>query len=345
MDKQTLLNEYLPFLPPALRSLNWRPHPRDGKLLLFERDSGLNILLEGDETSHLRQLAPRNLLIAVTNACNMTCSFCYRDLTSPSDWRYNSLLEFCQQAAEWGVLEVAFGGGEPTIFPRWAELMHELYATTHLALNFTTNGTQLTAEFLRDIAGKYGQIRLSLYEDNHWPQTIELLASEQARFGVNWLITPAELDAIQTKFDQLLDLGVRDFLLIGYKGNEFPAMHFTPEDYGRFEKWLNTTYDQYGDTVTLKLDVCWGKMLPNVPRLFQQDDCGAGADFLSITSDKQIKPCSFAQGGIPFDTLADVKAYWEATHHQKIPVRMGGCGRLPQRGLGGHDEIIHLATI
>lgn len=30
------------FLPPPLRALNWQAHPLDGKLLLFERDTGLS---------------------------------------------------------------------------------------------------------------------------------------------------------------------------------------------------------------------------------------------------------------------------------------------------------------
>lgn len=34
--------EYLPFLPPPFRDLNWRAHPLDGKPFLFERDTGLS---------------------------------------------------------------------------------------------------------------------------------------------------------------------------------------------------------------------------------------------------------------------------------------------------------------
>src|SRR5579871_4044537 len=123
------------YLPAELRPLPWRAHPLDGKLLLFDRNSGLNVLLDGDETGHLQRVAPRSLLIAVTNACNLTCPFCYRDLASPSRWRYDTLLQFCQEANEWGVLEVAFGGGEPMLFPRWADFIDELHSTTNLGIN------------------------------------------------------------------------------------------------------------------------------------------------------------------------------------------------------------------
>lgn len=256
MDSDSLVAQFAHFLPAPLRSISWRAHPLDGKLLLFDRDTGLNLLLEGEETQHLRRVAPRTLLIAVTNACNLTCGFCYRDLESRSLWRYDTLMQFCRELDEWGVLEVAFGGGEPMLFPRWPEFICELYETTHLCINFTTNGTLLTEDFLRAIAGKYGNIRVSLYEDNDWERTVGLLVCCNARFGVNWLITPGELATIESKFARLLALGVRDFLFLSYKGED-TALHFKREDYARLAAFVNRAYAQLGQAVQLKLDVCW----------------------------------------------------------------------------------------
>lgn len=337
------------YLPPPLRALAWRTHPLDGKLLLFERDTGLNILLEGEETAHLKRAAPRTLLLAITNACNMTCSFCYRDLDSRSLWRYDTLMQFCREADEWGVLEVACGGGDPTLFPRWSEFINELYNTTRLCMNFTTNGLLLTEDFLRSIHGKYGQIRLSLYEDNQYTETIKRLVGCGARFGVNWLITPAELPTIEAKFTQLLTLGVRDFLLLGYKGDD-PSMHLRADHFAPFSAFLNKVHRQLGQAVTLKLDVCWGNALPDVPRLFDSDDCGAGDDYLSITSDKHIKPCSFHQTnvGIHFETLDDVRRVWLDRRKARHAALIGGCARLPHRGLGeggNQSAFINLAAI
>ena len=41
--------DFAPYLPAPLRDITWRTHPLDGKLLLFDRLTGLNILLEGEE--------------------------------------------------------------------------------------------------------------------------------------------------------------------------------------------------------------------------------------------------------------------------------------------------------
>jgi MoaA/NifB/PqqE/SkfB family radical SAM enzyme len=340
---------YLGYLPLELRQLMWRAHPLDGKLLLFDRDSGLNILLEGDETQHFQRAAPRTLLIAVTNACNLTCAFCYRDLKSRSEWRYDTLLRFCQDADHWGVLEVAFGGGEPMLFPDWQAFINEVYETTGLCINFTTNGTLLTRHFLERSAGKYGQIRVSLYEDNDWPTTLALLTHCQARFGVNWLMTPAELDTIDRKFQQLLSLGVRDFLLLSYKGSD-AHLHLTPDACKRLSAFVNRIHQQFGATIQLKLDICWGDSLPTVPRLFTVNDCAAADEFLSITSDKRVKVCSFqpTHTGIPFETIDDVRTIWEQRRHMRQAAQIGGCARLPNRGLpveGTNSAYIELGAI
>lgn len=329
-----MFDAYLTHLPPELRGLPWQFHPLDGRLLLFERHTGLNVLLEGDETAHLRRTAPRTLLIALTNVCNLICSFCYRDLENRSLWRYDSLLQFCQDAAAWGVLEVAFGGGEPMLFPRWSDFINELYETTALCINFTTNGTLLTPEFLGAIAGKYGQIRVSLYEDNHWPQTLAMLTQNQARFGVNWMITPDELPHIERKFGELWSLGVRDFLLIGYKGEDH-TLHLNPDEIRQFSAFVNKVHHTFGPAVTLKLDVCWGDAFADVPRLFQSSDCGAGDEFLSITSDKHVKGCSFmaTPTGLAFETVEDLRRIWEILRSNQQPAHTGGCARLPGRGL------------
>lgn len=306
-------------------------------------------MLEGEETQHFQRVAPRSLLIAVTNACNLTCPFCYRDPESRSVWRYETLLEFCQEADQWGVLEVAFGGGEPMLFPRWGEFINELYTTTGLCLNFTTNGMLLTDDFLHLISGKYGQIRVSLYEDNQWQQTLSLLNRTHARFGVNWLITPAELEDIETKFAQLLALGVRDFLLLSYKGDDL-SMHLNSAQRQRFSTFVNRIYQQFGAIVQIKLDICWGNSLPDVPRLFTHSDCGAGDEFLSIGSDKHIKACSFQRTstGVAFETLQDVRHIWETRRMARRAALIGGCARLPNRGLverGTNIAYIDLAAI
>jgi hypothetical protein len=101
--------------------------------------------------------------------------------------------------------------------------------------------------------------------------------------------------------------------------------------------------------VSLKLDSCWGQALPDVPRLFVDDDCGAGDEILSITSDRHVKPCSFHHLTLPFDDLAGLRRYWETQHARREAALIAGCARLPQRGLNlvgaTPHENLHLVGI
>src|SRR5262245_53244074 len=105
-------------------NLGWmRQFPMDGALLLFDRESGTNVLCDGCETAHFRQKSPRVVQFAITNQCNLACSFCSRDLEARSDWTLDDAFRFLNGLADAGVLEVAFGGGEPWSFPEFSELV------------------------------------------------------------------------------------------------------------------------------------------------------------------------------------------------------------------------------
>jgi MoaA/NifB/PqqE/SkfB family radical SAM enzyme len=333
------LEQYNEFIPAALRSWPHRKHLLDGKLLLFDRFTGTNILLEGNEFSGCTRQAPRTLLIAITNACNLTCSFCYRDLSSRSQWDAESLLSFLKEVDKWGVLEVALGGGEPLVFPKFTWLIEKVFAETGLCLNFTTNGTRLTDDFLRDISGLYGQIKLSIYSDNHPVKTIELLRKHDARFGVNWLITEADFPYIEERFQEIYEAGARDILILRYKGAD--QLYRVGERFlKQLKEFICNTYAEYGNTLRIGVDVCWGSKMSDVPLLFATDDCGAGDDFLSITSDRKVKICSFQETSeaCSFESVADLRCLWKEMRSRKLALSIPGCGR-------GEYEDINLATI
>ena len=54
----------------AFRSL-----PLDSALLLFDRETGTNMLFDGPELAHLRMRVPRSVMFGITNKCNLACAF------------------------------------------------------------------------------------------------------------------------------------------------------------------------------------------------------------------------------------------------------------------------------
>jgi hypothetical protein len=183
--------EDLVAVPPALGRL--RRFALDGALLLFDRRTGLTAICDGEETAALRMRAPRVVQFSITNACNLACSFCSRDLAARSAWTADEVFAILRDLDAAGTLEVAFGGGEPLVFKGFVNLVKRLDRETGLAVSLTTNGTRLSPEVAVALAPHVGQIRLSVYDDVDPEPALAALVASRARFGVNWLVTPARL--------------------------------------------------------------------------------------------------------------------------------------------------------
>ena len=151
--------------------------------------------LQGRSVEQYR--APLFIAWQLTNRCRARCVTCCEESGPDRAWRdeltRDEALRLARAIVEMGIPYAAFGGGEPLAFRGFDELVRRLWAETPLAVSLTTNGLLLTRERVRALAGAFGQLRLSLYDDNDWRARVAMLADEGVRFGVNWLVTPARL--------------------------------------------------------------------------------------------------------------------------------------------------------
>lgn len=299
---------------------DWRPHALDGALLWFHRTTGTNLRIDGPHTRHLRRRAPRLVLFGITNACNLACTFCSRDREARSEWTVDSAFDVLAGLARAGTLEVAFGGGEPLAFRGFDALVHRLASETPLAIHFTTNGTLLTDERLARLSPSLGEVRVSLYDDNDWEACVERLARAGQTFGVNILATPDRVPGLPAQLHTLHQLGCRDAAVLRYVGND-PKLRLAPADEARLTEVLADS------PLRTRLSVCFGDTLTEVPRLFG-GDCGAGLDFVTLTSDRKLKACSFQGPGIPVASAEDVLAAWTGRRELlSAPSPLQGCAR------------------
>ena len=299
---------------------DWRPHALDGALLWFHRKTGTHLRMDGPDTRHLRRRAPRLVLFGITNACNLACTFCSRDREARSEWTVDSAFEVLSGLARAGTLEVSFGGGEPLAFRGFDELVRRLASETPLAVHLTTNGTLLSEERLARLSPHVGEIRVSLYDDNDWEGCIQRLGHSGQTFGVNILATPDRVSLLPAQLRTLHQLGCRDAAVLRYVGND-PRLRLSAADEARLTDVIAES------PLRTRLSVCFGDTLVEVARLFG-GDCGAGLDFVTLTSDRRLKACSFQGGGIPVASAEEVLAAWNGRQEVlAAPSPLQGCAR------------------
>ena len=192
---------------------------------LFDRITGTNILLDEITVSDDKySLAPRQVSIALTNACDLKCQHCYapkKAATLP----YDVLTKWLTELDEYGTLGIGFGGGEPTLYPRFAELCAFVQEETNLALTFTTHGHWLTDQMLSQISDNVNFIRVSMdgvgqtYESIRGKSFPELLAKLEALkkivpFGVNYLVNEKTLPELDVAAELIERLGAVELLLL-----------------------------------------------------------------------------------------------------------------------------------
>lgn len=100
---------------------------RDGHWwTLMNRFTGAKIRLSFQENPppFVKAKSPELVDIKITNFCPFGCDYCYQDSTlegKHADWDF--LQNLVRALEEQEVFEVAIGGGEPTMYPKFAELL------------------------------------------------------------------------------------------------------------------------------------------------------------------------------------------------------------------------------
>lgn len=179
---------------------------------VFDRQTGLNVLLdEVEPPERTWSAAPRQVSVAVTNACDLACSYCYapkhRAVLEKSD-----LLRWMDELDQAGALGVGFGGGEPTLYRHLPEVCAHAAENTDLAVTMTTHGLRWNADLISRLRGTVNFVRVSVdgvgstYERLRGRSFTQLRAALDAiagdfQWGMNTVInqdTVGDLDAIVT---------------------------------------------------------------------------------------------------------------------------------------------------
>jgi pyruvate-formate lyase-activating enzyme len=192
---------------------------------LFDRSSGLNVLFDEALVSKNRwSRAPRQVSIALTNACDLTCEYCYAP-KHPAVLNIDRIVDWARELDTEGCLGVGFGGGEPTLYRRLPQLCRTITESTSLAVTLTTHGHRWTPELVEQLRGCVHFVRVSVdgvggtYEklrDRSFEDLLQRLELISGSFnvGINCVVnetTLLELDAVSAL---AADIGAAELLLL-----------------------------------------------------------------------------------------------------------------------------------
>lgn len=211
--------------PYARGQCQWKQRLSAAGVHFFDRSRGLNVLL--DEVSvpvSLHSRAPRQVSIALTNRCDLACPHCYAP-KSRDELRLETITRWLAELDEQGTLGVGFGGGEPTLYPRFVELCQYAAHETRLSVSFTTHGHHLDSELAERLRDSVHFIRVSMdgvgatYESIRRRSFSHLMGRLQniralCRFGVNVVVNERTLEDLDVVAGVAADAGACELLLL-----------------------------------------------------------------------------------------------------------------------------------
>jgi sulfatase maturation enzyme AslB (radical SAM superfamily) len=225
----------------------------------FDRDSGLNILL--DEISvpaEVWSAAPRFVSLAITNLCDLKCKYCYAPKTSHS-LSIESVCRWARELDDNGCLGIGLGGGEPTLHKEFFKICDLIKQTTELAVSVTTHLNRLDREGLDHLCQSTHFVRVSMdgvggtYERLRQRSFTELTSklaylASKMRIGINFVVNEETISDIDAASRIASELGVAEFVLLPQMQTAKVA-GISTEVENRMRKWLAT----YGGTLQISI--------------------------------------------------------------------------------------------
>jgi organic radical activating enzyme len=224
------------------------------------------------------------LSIDLSNYCTKGCPFCYNksNKRGESAWTTKEVISFADDCISHGIKAVSLGGGEPFEYDGIFDVIDALYPKCYLTV--TTNGLQLDDKTIWNnlMVSSPDKIHITIHqptneiEVNRVIDQLKRLKETDIKPGLNLLVRPNEIAEAKAVFDRVLTiLKLDQIILIPQRYAATP----TPKD-------LSVVASGHP---------------------FQSPSCILGCqrptNFCSISWDKRVNYCSYADGKQPLESL------------------------------------------
>lgn len=280
--------------------------------------------------------------LSLNNYCNLTCNFCYMSATSINNGEYLSMDDFnflLTKMINGRVLQIALGGGEPTLHPQFTDILKKLRIEGSIIPNYTTNGTNLTEEILNASKKYCGAVAVSHFEERT-KETLDAtkkLLNHGIKTNMHLVLLKSRIPKLSEITEQYAKLGISNVVLLLFKPMG-RGSNLTNEILDSSDRKTLTIellkilkfYKKY--RVRLSIDACSSFIVKDFPFLPQSIEGCTGAIYSAYVDwNLEMKPCSFMQKiqGINLKQNS-IKKAWESSvfnnfREKLLQPRYNGC--------------------
>ncbi len=269
----------------------------DKAVYAFNYSNGESILIE---ENLYRKEGPLLLDVSITNRCLRGCSFCYKNSKPQGkDITLDDYSLILREARACGVTQIAIGGGEPTLHPKFVDIL-KMTHEAGIIPNYSTNGDGITNPIIDATAKHCGAMAISIYDDiNSYKPIVDVLSAKKIRINLHCILTKDKLNyyisLLSTPPEWLNKINAIIFL------------NYKPTN-GNLNLTLNnadkTKVKLFFDTIlsvkfcSIGFDTCTASFIEHYTNIDKSlfDFCESARRSAYINENLDVYPCSFYKG-------------------------------------------------
>lgn len=244
--------------------------------------------------------------LSLLNACNLNCDFCYMESKSPKAGSYISLENvklLVDKMKQGRVLQIALGGGEPTIHPDFISILELIRVKGNIIPNYTTNGTNLTPEILEASKKYCGAVALSYQEfrEKELLNKAKKMIDYGIRTNLHIIMLKSRIPKLAEISKKFIEIGVNSIVFLLFKPigrgislkDETMTLNDKKEMLFEILKILSI---KNSHNFSISFDACSAPLLKDMPFLAESiDGCNGARYSCYVDWNLMSKPCSFMQ--------------------------------------------------